>query len=116
MPLLLLGLMAASCGEAAREAGTLQPRETLSVEQAFKSNATGRVRVRGILFADARDVRLCSAILESHPPQCGRPSLVVRGLDLVGVSNMEQAKGVRWTSREATLVGEVDDGVLTVAR
>jgi hypothetical protein len=33
----------------------------------------------------------------------------------VGVSNMEQAKGTGWTRREVTLVGEVEDGVLTVA-
>jgi hypothetical protein len=77
--------------------------------------AVGTVRVRGTLIANAEGVRLCSAILESHPPQCGQPSLVVRGLDLVGVSNMEQAKGVGWTRREVTLVGQVDDGVLTVS-
>ena len=75
----------------------------------------GRVRVRGTLIAGAREVRLCSAILESHPPQCGEPSLRVRGLDLVGVSNMEQAKGVGWTRRDVTLAGELEDGVLTVA-
>jgi hypothetical protein len=28
---------------------------------------------------------------------------------------MEQAKGVGWTRREVTLVGEVEDGVLTVS-
>jgi hypothetical protein len=88
----------------------------LSVEEALEADGNGPVRVRGTLMADAREVRLCSAILESHPPQCGQPSLAVRGLDLVGVSNMEQAKGVRWTSRQATLAGEVDGGVLTVAR
>lgn len=71
--------------------------------------------MRGTLFAGADGVRLCSAILESHPPQCGQPSLHVRGLDLVGVSNMEQAKGVGWTPREVTLAGEIEGDVLTVA-
>jgi hypothetical protein len=91
------------------------PEEQLTVEEALQADADGPVRVRGTLIATGADVRLCAAILESHPPQCGRPSLVVRGLDLVGVSNMEQAKGVGWTRREVTLVGEVEDGVLTVS-
>ena len=88
---------------------------TLSVKEALRAKGGGPVRVRGILIADGNEVRLCSAILESYPPQCGRPWLVVRGLDVVGDSNMEQAKGVAWTSREATLVGRVDEGILTVA-
>ena len=71
--------------------------------------------MRGTLIADPSGVRLCSALLESHPPQCGQPSHAVRGLDLVGVSNMEQAKGVGWTAREVTLEGAVEHGVLNVA-
>jgi hypothetical protein len=87
----------------------------LTVEEALEVDSDGPVRVRGTLFAGTDAVRLCSAILESHPPQCGQPSLRVRGFDVVGASNMEQAKGVRWTSREVTLVGEVEDGVMTVS-
>jgi hypothetical protein len=88
----------------------------LTVEEALEAEGDGIVRVRGTLMADAHEVRLCTAIPGSHPPQCGQPSLAVRGLHLVGISNMEQAKGVRWRRREVTLVGEVDDGALTVVR
>jgi hypothetical protein len=88
---------------------------TLSVKEALRAKHDGPVRVRGILIADGVAVRLCSAILESYPPQCGRPWLVVRGLDVVGDSNMEQVDGVAWTSRNVTLVGRVDKGILTVA-
>jgi hypothetical protein len=108
-------VLAAGCGGADDKDPAAGPGETLTVAQALESGADGPLRVRGTLISDARDVRLCSAILESHPPQCGQPSLRVRGLDLVGVSNMEQAKGVGWTSREVTLVGEVEDRVLTVS-
>lgn len=107
-------VLAAGCGADDGESGA-EPGAALTVAEALESGADGPLRVRGTLIADAREVRLCSAILESHPPQCGRPWLRVRGLDLVGVSNMEQAKGVGWTSREVTLVGEVEDGVLTVS-
>jgi hypothetical protein len=110
--LTLVALLLSGCGE---DESPVSARSPLTVEEALHADADGAVRVRGILIADANEVRLCSAILESYPPQCGQPSLVVRGLDLVGVSNMEQAKGIRWTSREATLVGEVDDGVITIS-
>jgi hypothetical protein len=105
-------LLAAGCGG---DEPPVSADGTFTVEEALREQPTGPIRVRGTLFAVASDVRLCAAILESHPPQCGQPSLRVRGLDLVGVSNMEQAKGVGWTSREVTLVGTVDDGVLTVS-
>lgn len=105
-------LLLTGCGRDEEPASADRP---LTVAEALRSDADGPVRVHGILIADGVAVRLCSAILESYPPQCGRPWLVVRGLDVVGDSNMEQAKGVAWTSREATLVGEVDEGILTVA-
>lgn len=108
--LTLLALLA-GCGGDESPASADRP---LTVEEALREDVEGPVRVRGVLIADGVAVRLCSAILESYPPQCGRPWLVVRGLDVVGDSNMEQAKGVAWTSRPATLFGEVDDGVLTV--
>jgi hypothetical protein len=104
-------LVAAACGGGEPAAST---DGVLTVEEALEAEGEGPVRVRGSLFAEAGDVRLCSAILESYPPQCGQPSLRVRGLDVVGVSNMEQAKGVGWTSREVTLAGTVDGGVLEV--
>ncbi len=104
-------LLAAACGGGEPAAS---PDRVLTVEEAVRAEGEGPVRVRGTLIADTQAVRLCSAILESYPPQCGRPSLVVRGLDVVGVSNMEQAKGVGWTSREVTLAGTVESGVLEV--
>ena len=107
--LTVAALALAGCGGGGSAAS---PDAVLTVAEALDTEGT--VRVRGTLIADARGVRLCSAILESHPPQCGQPSLRVRGLDIVGVSNMEQAKGVGWTAREVTLVGEVAGAVLSV--
>ena len=104
-------LLVAGCGGDGGEPGARD--RPLTVEEALRAD-DGRLTVRGTLFADVRGVRLCNTILESHPPQCGQPSLRVRGLDLVGVSNMEQAKGVGWTAREVTLAGDLAGGVLTV--
>src|SRR5262245_59379029 len=45
-------------------------------------------RVTGNLLVQGDEVRLCSALAESFPPQCGNPSLVVEGLDLETVADL----------------------------
>jgi hypothetical protein len=65
------------------------------------------VSVSGALFVDADGtVRLCEAIAESFPPQCGGASLVVEGLDL-GALDLQEAEGVRWADA-VTLLGSVE--------
>ena len=78
---LLLGL--AGCG--ADEDGSAQG--PLTVEQALSSSPEEPVTVTGFVVApEGQPVRLCSALLESYPPQCGEPSLVVEGLDLDAIA------------------------------
>ena len=65
------------------------------------------VAVTGALFIDADGtVRLCDALLESFPPQCGGATLVVDGLDLAAL-DLEEANGVRW-AEGVTLLGSVE--------
>jgi hypothetical protein len=65
------------------------------------------VSVTGALFVDADGtVRLCDAIAESFPPQCGGATLLVEGLDLTSVE-LEEANGVRW-AEGVTLLGSVE--------
>ncbi len=67
----------------------------------------------GFLVDDGATVRLCDALAESYPPQCGGASLLVEGrLPRVEWS---EAQGVRWTAAQVGLRGEVEDGVLRVA-
>jgi hypothetical protein len=101
---------AAGCG------GTDGP---LTPDQA--RDASGGVTVEGALIAiEGAPVRLCSAILESYPPQCGEPSIEVRGLDLDsldGLSSTRQGEDVipaRWSDRPIQVTGTVEDGVLVV--
>jgi hypothetical protein len=108
---LAAALAGAGCGGSEAQA---PPDRALTVEEALRVDAEGLISVRGTLFADVESVRLCGAILESDPPQCGRPWLRVRGLDVVGNSNMEQAKGTTWSLREVVLVGTVEGRTLRV--
>ena len=70
----------------------------ISVPEAIASAGTvGEVLVNGNLFIDPDGtVRLCDAIAESFPPQCGGARLEARGLDLDAVPQLQEANGVRW--------------------
>jgi hypothetical protein len=80
----------------------------ISIDDAIGRGDATDVLVNGALFVDADGtVRLCSAIAESFPPQCGGSRLEVRGLDLAAVGALQQANGVRWADA-VQLYGHVE--------
>ena len=81
----------------------------ISVAEALGHGPTDDiVVVTGALFVDADGtVRLCDAIAESFPPQCGGERIVVEGLDLDDVVGLQEANGVRW-AEAVTLLGSVE--------
>lgn len=126
-----LAMMATACGQGTEEpAAAPTAEETLppaddgagaaggttmrvhSVSEAMAETAEGSLHVVGLLIDDGSGWRLCEAVLESYPPQCGDPSLAVEGLDPTGLP-LEEEGEVRWQT-EATVVGEVDGDTLTV--
>ncbi len=72
----------------------------LSVAEALASDFERPLLVRGVLVERDGELRLCSAILESHPPQCGEPSLAIEG-------RVEGEAG-----DQVKLLGDVDDGTI----
>lgn len=86
--MLVLVVLLAGCGgskesqQSTPSAGAPSPSGGLTVQEAIDSDLTGPLMVRGYLIERAGELRLCSAILESYPPQCGEPSLRLRGDDL----------------------------------
>jgi hypothetical protein len=81
----------------------------LSVAEALTHGPTDDlVTVTGALFVDADGtVRLCDAIAESFPPQCGGERIIVTGLDLADVPDLQEENGVSW-AESATLFGSVE--------
>jgi hypothetical protein len=71
--------------------------------------------VTGNLLVAGDEVRLCSALAESFPPQCGGPSLSVEGLDLDTVADLTSEGDVGWTDHPIVLEGIVDGDTLTVS-
>jgi hypothetical protein len=58
--------------------------------------------------------RICSAILESFPPQCGEPSLVVEGWDIDSDERAQTEGQVTWVE-DVELAGTISDGTLHAA-
>jgi hypothetical protein len=81
----------------------------MSVAEALGHQATDDlVTVTGALFVDADGtVRLCDAIAESFPPQCGGERIVVEGLDLAAVAGLQTEGDISW-AENVTLFGSVE--------
>lgn len=79
--------------------------------------ADGReIAVVGYLLDDGESVRVCEALAESYPPQCGGSSAAVVDLDSSGVDGVSVDGSVRWTGFPIELVGVTDGGTLRYLR
>ena len=82
------------------------------IAQALEVAEGSEVTVSGFLIAD-RDgsARLCSALLESSPPQCGGDRIELLAFDASAVPNssspqrQSEIRTVRWTNSEITVTG-----------
>ena len=86
----------------------------ISIADALASDSDQPLLVNGAIVATAQDTRLCDVLMESYPPQCGGPYLIVEGLDLSTIDNLQEASGVSWTDSPFQLLGTVENGVITV--
>ncbi len=105
----LVLVVAAGCGAGERSGRTLE------VAEARESGSDDVVRVRGLLYTDdrGRTFRLCSALAESYPPQCGEPSLLVES-SVYEFDDLTHAGDVGWSEQQVEVTGHVRDGTLTV--
>lgn len=67
----------------------------------------GDVVVAGFLVDNGSRVRLCDALAESYPPQCGGASVVIANPELLDLDWSEE-QGVRWTDLPVVLEGTYD--------
>ncbi len=117
---LALAGAAAGCGggtegTGAAPATTKAADRSVSIRQAIEARSQAPQRVRGYLVsARNQPIRLCEALAESFPPQCGEPSLTVYELDLEKVEGMRYEDGVSWTEGPIELIGPVRKGVLVI--
>ena len=100
----VLGLTAAACGD--------DDPETITTIGAA-AGGTGAAELEGFIVERDGVARLCEALLESFPPQCGEPSVTVANVEALDATFTTE-QGVRWTDQPVTAVGTVDAGVLTL--
>jgi hypothetical protein len=111
LPILVVAAVVAGCGgDDEPDAG--DRLVGISVEQAV--DAEGPAVVDGSLLARGEDVRLCAALAESFPPQCGGSSITVVGLDLEELDGLTTEGDVTWSDLPIRVEGVLADGVLTV--
>ena len=109
---LVFALLVAGCGGGSEQkpvpvSGMPIQGGGLSVSEALASDLEGPLMVKGYLVERDGELRLCTTVLESQPPQCGEPSLAVAG-DVSGVGSYD-ANGL------VSLLGEVEGGTITVS-
>ncbi|GAB4251756.1 MAG: hypothetical protein Kow00129_12630 [Thermoleophilia bacterium] len=125
--LLLAALFTSGCGGDSEDSagpGPEEPAPLLTVEEALSGEEGTFVRVRGTLFVDEAGVRLCSAVLESYPPQCGGATLELEELDLDRIVALERPQALepggspgelpRWTNYELVVGGTLKEETLRV--
>jgi hypothetical protein len=108
---LLLGLVAlafalAGCGSDEGESGGATTTPTTPTTPTARET-----EFTGYLVQSGEEARICDALAESYPPQCGGRSYRLVGFDARSVSGVEQANGVSWTQQQVTVRGVLaDDG------
>ena len=110
----MLGLLlvASACGGSDRQ-GAVGGAPLLTPGEA--EGRSGLVAVQGFLWARPGDgdIRLCEFALESFPPQCGAPQVVLQDVDITAIAGIDFSQNVFW-AEWVRARGELADGVLTV--
>ncbi len=89
-----------------------EPVAVLSIADA--AGASGQVTVTGFLVDVAGESRLCEALAESFPPQCGGASVTLTSLDQIDPDDLKTEGDVTWTDNAVSVFGEMVDGTLVV--
>ncbi len=85
----------------------------IEVAELLQGSATTDVSVIGFVVIDAAGARLCEALAESFPPQCGGPAVVITNPDALTIT-LEQEQSVRWTNERVRLDGTYDGAQFTL--
>ncbi len=83
------------------------------VADLFDGEGARQAMVDGFVVWDDVSARLCDVLMESFPPQCGSPWVVIANPGSL-IDPLESAQGVRWTQGVASIEGYFDGDRLVV--
>ncbi len=87
---------------------TTEPQPpSVRVGDLFDGEGARQATVEGFVVWDATSARLCDVLMESFPPQCGSPWVVIANPDAFD-EPLESAGGVRWTQGYVSITGYFD--------
>ncbi len=85
----------------------------LSVEGLLEAEPSGSVDAVGFVVIDSSGARLCSALAESFPPQCGGGSVEIVNPDALDVI-FEASGAVQWTDSAVVVRGQYSQQTFTI--
>ena len=89
--------------------------DRLTVDEFTDRPPTEPVEVEGFLLVEGDDARLCAAIAESYPPQCGGASIGLDAFDAAAVADVATSEGdVSWIEGAVVVLDPSDDGRATL--
>ncbi len=86
----------------------------ITVAQLLARSSDAPISVQGLLLVDQGSARLCGAILESYPPQCGAPSVELVGADIGAIDGTTTVEGITWKEGAVLNLERAPDGRFTV--
>lgn len=96
------------------QSGSADEAPPAAIPVADAAAMSGPVAVAGFIVAIGDQVKLCEALAESFPPQCGGPNIPISSLDQVDPDELVAEGDVTWTDYPVTIFGELVDGTLVV--
>jgi len=84
----------------------------LTVAEALATDASGILAVQGFYVDDSSGPRLCEALAESFPPQCGGANVGLGDLSGIDLGELQSNGDVTWSDDAVVVIGELIDGVL----
>ena len=112
--LLMIALAAAGCGnDDVTRSG--EGVDHVTFEEALTYSSDTPVTVSGYFFKEGDRARLCAALAESHPPQCGGAELEVVSLP-AEVPEMNEAQNgrIKWLDKQVTVRGVISGGEIAI--
>jgi len=90
----------------------------LEIDSLIEGGEASDVTVVGFVVWDDTSARLCSVLMESFPPQCGAPDVIITNPGTIegslGDVALQKEQTVRWTDRRVELSGTFDGERLTL--